>query len=182
MPSSCMMARIAAEMSGSSPHKNRYNAAIAALKASPSSSSNKHLGREKELFKTSLPDCDPRAYLMRRQKFISSLTSKSGEAPRRMRAKSAKLPLERIPVEETVHNLRLTIQTNVSSLREIAATLAKIDMYVCRGSLSPGLVMESSDTPTVTKRLQEAVHRWKKTDAGKIYEVEYNLRNLLNIK
>ena len=179
--------RLAAEQSKmaetfqSSPYKNRYNAAIAALEAGPSSSS-KSSGQEKVPFKTSLPDHDPRAYLMRRQKSISGRASTPGGPPELMRAKSTRLPLERIPVEETVHNLLLTIPTDLKDLRGDAAVLTKFDMYVFRGTLSPGLVMKAADTPAVARRLQEAVIRWKQTDAGKIYEVEYNLSNLLNIK
>jgi hypothetical protein len=57
----------------SSPHKNRYNSAVASLEVDQPSSEPSE--QPKEPFKTTLPDEDPRAYLMRRQK---SLIAKKG--------------------------------------------------------------------------------------------------------
>src|SRR5204862_388518 len=52
-----------------SPHKNRYHAAIATLEAENETVRNNVSAREP--FKTSLPDGDSRAYLMKRQRSTS---------------------------------------------------------------------------------------------------------------
>ncbi|KAF4637049.1 hypothetical protein G7Y89_g1049 [Cudoniella acicularis] len=98
-----------------SPHENRYKAAIATLEADQLSLHNNVPA--KEPFKTTLPDGDPRAYLMKQQR----LTPIQSGLLKLTRAKSLKLPLERIPDEIKTHALLLRLSTDMGQLRQLTA-------------------------------------------------------------
>jgi len=161
----------------SSPHKNRYNAAIASLEADQSRSESSE--QPKKPFKTTLPDGDPRAYLMRRQK---SLAAKGGQGGQRLmsRAKSTRLPLEKTPEEQHLQSLVFNLQTDLGKLQSTMEVLAQNDAYVDRGNQNAGLVMKRNEIPGMARKVKEVVGLWMKTDEGKKYEVEYNFDNLLN--
>jgi len=163
-----------------SPHKNRYNAAIVSLESGNKSSVNKTPANRP--FKTSLPDGDPRAYLMRRQKSMFLQPGEPGEPPRPMRVKSTKLPLERIPDKEKIHDLVFTIASNFDRVRRMSLGLAKDDTYVSCGNETAGLVMAAADTPEVVRRIQGVAVKWAETEKGKNYEFEYDFGNLLKVK
>lgn len=164
----------------SSPHKNRYNAAIVSLEAGNKSSVNKTPANE--LFKTSLPDGDPRAYLMRRKNSMSLQPAKPGEPPRPMRAKSTKLPLERIPEKGQIHDLVFTLRNTLNVVQRTSFALAKEDTYISRGSQAAGLVMTAADTPELVRKIQAVAMKWADTGDGKKYEFEYDFGNLLKVK
>jgi DNA mismatch repair protein MutL len=162
----------ATSVSRSSPHTNRYNAAIASLEAGQPSSRSSAL-EVKKAFSTSLPDDDPRGYLLRRQQSLASHTSKPGDLPKMLRAKSMKLPLERIPRDAQLHQLIQPLPTEISTLGQTAAILAKDDIYISRGSLAAGLVTISEETSEVARRLQRVVEAWVKDADDEKLEVEY---------
>ena len=164
----------------SSPHKNRYNAAIVSLEAGNKSSVNKT--PENEPFKTSLPDGDPRAYLMRQQNSMSLQPAKPGEPPRPMRAKSTKLPLERIPEKGQIHDLVFTLRNALNVVQRTSFALAKEDSYISRGSQATGLVMAAADMPELVRKIQAVAMKWADTGDGKKYEFEYDFGNLLKVK
>lgn len=151
-----------------SPHKNRYNAAIASLET----------GQQKESFKTSLPDDDPRAYLMWRQKSMASRPVKSGDLPKLMRTKSSKLPMERIPRDAELYHLLQALPVDMPSLRRVTSSLLVDDTYISRGTQDEGL---SEDIFGITRRLQEIVKNWVSHAGGKGYEVEFISGNLANL-
>jgi len=160
-----------------SPHKNRYNAAITTLEAGyPSPSSIETL---KEPFKTSLPDGDPRAYLMRRQKSIMSQTAKSGEIPKLTRAKSSRLPLENVSENGRTHNLVLRLSTNMDKFQMISNELMKSDFYVKKGNVARGLGIGGLETTEVASRIQAAVVKWMSKEGVEKCEVEYMFENLI---
>lgn len=160
-----------------SPHKNRYNAAIAALEAGHASSSKIETAREP--FKTSLPDGDPRAYLMRRQKSIMAQKGKVGEVSKMTRAKSNRLPLENIPENEKTYNLVLGISADMSSLRRTTAELMKSDMYVKKGNEAVGLRIGGLETTGVANRVQAIVTKWMEKEGKENLEVQYKFENLV---
>jgi DNA mismatch repair protein MutL len=166
----------------SSPHKNRYNAAIASLEIGNLESHDNISNQLKERFKTSLPDDDPRAYLMRRQKSMARQQPKLGEPPKLIRAKSMRLPMERILLDTQVHNLILLIPTEIKTLKESLAKLARDDQYVNRGIHIAGLEMDPDDTVKFAKRLQCVVERWMASvnESGDKPEVENTFGDLLD--
>jgi DNA mismatch repair protein MutL len=167
----------------SSPHKNRYNAAIAALEAAqPDKDSSNVSAQSKMPFKTTLPDGDPRAYLMKRQKSFAAKNDIKGNQSMMMRTKSTRLPLETIPQEDHLHSLVYNMSTDLENLRSATETLAEEDMYVRRGGQSSGLRINETEITLLAIKVQEVVNLWVGARAEKQYEVEYNFRNLINSK
>jgi DNA mismatch repair protein MutL len=163
-----------------SPHKNRYNAAVATLTAGPSSGLDSSLG--KEPLQTSLVDGDPRAYLMRRQKSILAQGVKPGEQPKLTGAKSMRLPLERIPDQEKLHMLMYRATADTRTVVNIAKNLLNIDLYVSHGKQSAGLSIKPLDTTAVTNRIQSVVESWVSVQTENRYEVDYMFENFLSVK
>lgn len=171
----------------SSPHKNRYKAAIATLEGSTLDAAQENISPApaKERFKTSLPDTDPRAYLMRRQKSMAAQVSKPGGCGKMTRAKSTRLPLETISDEAQLHNLLFRLPTGLSRIIRLATALAKEDAYINRGTAhSTGLTMSPLGATLVASRVEEVVNKWMETnvdekdDVG--VEVLFKFENLLN--
>ncbi|CZR50932.1 related to DNA mismatch repair protein PMS2 [Phialocephala subalpina] len=140
----------------SSPHKNRYNAAIATLEADNEMS--RSIVPTKEPFKTTLADGDPRAYLMKRQR---SMSVRLGEAPKLSRAKSMRLPLERIPENQKLHSLLLPLPADMTTLRKINAGLKHTDMYIQCGVIGAGFPPGSPEEEEITKKVQAVFKNWK---------------------
>ncbi|PMD39757.1 hypothetical protein L207DRAFT_512722 [Hyaloscypha variabilis F] len=167
------------EVLRNSPHKNRYNAAIATLEATyPPLSTNQTL---REPFKTSLPDGDPRAYLMKRQKSVMAQRAKSGETPKMTRAKSSRLPLETISENEKTHNLVQRLSVDMQTFRKNTKELMKSDMYVMRGNAVRGLRVGGLETTGVAGRIQAIVEKWIESEGNQKCEVEYLFDNLVSI-
>jgi DNA mismatch repair protein MutL len=167
------------EVVRSSPHKNRYNAAIATLEAGHLPLSATETAREP--FKTLLPDGDPRAYLMRRQKSVRAQKSKLGEAPKMTRAKSNRLPLENVPENEKTHNFVLRLSGDMDNLRRVAKDVMKSDMYVKKGNEFLGLRIGSLETTGLASRVQATVAKWMERDVKENCEVEYMFDNLVAV-
>ncbi|KAH7417192.1 hypothetical protein BKA64DRAFT_657234 [Cadophora sp. MPI-SDFR-AT-0126] len=166
------------EIIRSSPHKNRYNAAIANLEAGRQSSHGDDSARP--TLKTSLPDGDPRAYLMKRQKSMQPIVP--GGPTRAMRAKSSRLPLERIPEAEMLHSLVLKYPVDSGEVHTAFEKSKVYDAYVNKGSQTVGLSMKSPDAKLVLARLQAVVEKWMEKYPGKAYEVEYMFDSLINVQ
>jgi DNA mismatch repair protein MutL len=166
------------EVLHTSPHKNRYLAAIATLEAGHPITSNS--GTVKEPFKTSLPDGDPRAYVMRRQ--MSVMAHKAGEGPKMIRAKSNKLPLENIPENEKTHNILLKLPADMDRLQRVAKELMKSDTYVKEGTAICGLRTDGPDTTGLASRVQAIVSKWMESQGKEGCEVEYMCDSLVAIE
>jgi hypothetical protein len=163
----------------SSPHRNRYNAAIATLEnEDPVTKSAASL---QESFKTTLPDEDPRGYLMRRQKSMLAKESKHGGPIKLSRAKSMRLPLETIPNQEQLHNLILSLPANMPSLGRAAKRLVEEDTYIDLGIRKAGLKMTPMEMTQVATRVEETVNKWLKAGSRKDHEVQFQFENLINL-
>jgi len=166
----------------SSPHKNRYNAAIANLEAHQNLSHDYNVGQEKEPFKTSLPDGDPRIYLMRRQKSLSVHTDTLGGLPKLKRVKTMLLPLEMIPESAMIHDLIKTVPTDTKGVRTAMAALVKYDVYVSRGTQAVGLDMSAAEASAIEKRFKEVVRLWMEPEMIAKYDFNLNFSKLLDTK
>ena len=163
------------EIVRSSPHKNRYISAVKALEADALSSRNN--ARVVEPLKTTLSDGDPRAYLMKQQRLMAV---PNGGPLKLSRAKSMKLPLERIPDNHQTHKLLLTLATNSDRLRKLMTDATKDDMYTSRGSQPTGLAIDAPSMPALSSKIQAVVEKWMDTEEERWCEVEYKFENLLN--
>ncbi|PBP26415.1 DNA mismatch repair protein [Diplocarpon rosae] len=163
-----------------SPHKNRYNAAVANLEASGPKQDSHEAPRKP--FKTTLPDGDPRAYLMKRQNSMHGLVNKPGEVPKQMRAKSVRLPLERIPEGGNVHMLMLECSIHIGLIQNALSNTTSLDSYTNEGFQPAGLLMNAPEAKMVEKRVHAIVEKWRATEAGEKYEIDYNFDNLVDMK
>ncbi|KAG9248265.1 hypothetical protein BJ878DRAFT_476614 [Calycina marina] len=111
----------------------------------------------KEVFKTSLPGNDPRAYLIRRKKSMALQPSKPGDPPRVLRAKSTRLPLENVASNPKLHLLQHTSTTTTGAVRKLAMALSKLDDYVSHGCDSSGLVIRVEEKGPIIARTRAAV-------------------------
>ena len=128
-----------------SPHANRYAQAVAALspQTSPTKPQLPILGAD-----------DPRGYLVRLQTLEAAETKNgSGQLPRLKRRRTANLPLESVPAEDMLQELKTTIKTAEPKVRNRVRLLAQYDEYI-----KPQEV-EEEDLRAETKRWEEALRR-----------------------
>ncbi|MCJ1378146.1 hypothetical protein MMC17_001242 [Xylographa soralifera] len=135
----------------SSPHKHRYNKAVAALRSSEIPSKPQELVFEPG---------DPRGYLARVLTTDSSENSNTGTTERQppKRHKTASLPFEKIPLDEGVHDLVQTIGITQESVMRQVSELTGCDLYVRSGTLSNGLdctIEEAKSWETTLKEILE---------------------------
>lgn len=166
----------------SSPHKNRYIAASASLNVTQTRLEPSR--PPKEPFKTTLNEDDPRAYLMRRKKSMAAQSIKPGDPPRMMRAKSMKLPMEKIFPDESLYRLLQLVHADIGALKGMVEVLAKEDVYMGHGREFPGLAIEDSHIPAIAKKLQMTVTSWIGSEAenGHKHEVEFSFGNLPSVR
>ena len=162
----------------SSPHKNRYNAAIATLDSQESTLPSIPVRPSKVPFKTSLSENDPRAYLMRCKNSMAAHPVEPGGQPR-MRAKSVKLPLERIPDGASLHKLSQTYVTTTAKVRTLGEILLHDEGYIHYGKLPPGLLSKGSEMAALTMKTEAVVSTWlNNSDEKRKCEVEFSFENL----
>ncbi|KAL3424873.1 DNA mismatch repair protein mutL [Phlyctema vagabunda] len=165
---------LVADIPRSSPHQNRYNAAIATLETPQEILAP---NREKSTLKTVMKDGDPRAYLMRRQKSMSAQDGVS----KMKRLKTSLLPMENIPETSHMYNVAHTVSTSESLIRNSLAELTNFDNYASRGVYVTGLDTGAGDKSPIVSRLKKVVDVWKNSQNENEIEVavEYKLNDLL---
>ncbi|PQE19907.1 dna mismatch repair protein [Rutstroemia sp. NJR-2017a BVV2] len=161
-----------------SPHKNRYLAALASLGTPQSIQIEEHPKSDAESFKTTLPDSDPRGYLMNRQKSFSTLSSITKEPRKLKRAQTIRLPFEAIPEELQLHSLVKIIRTGGEDVKKLMLETTKQDMYVRRGNTVPGLEMDAADEAVVGQKLYRVVKSWMSSSISGDCDVEFIFGNL----
>ncbi|KAI1414823.1 hypothetical protein F5Y13DRAFT_197352 [Hypoxylon sp. FL1857] len=135
----------------------------------------------KEPIKTSLPDGDPRAYLLRRQKSVAA--EEGGPRPTKLRRmKSSLLPLENVPSYDEVHSLVFVKVLSIEALRTSTNQGAPYDRYVKRGAVVNGLKMSLDDGRAVEGRLKSLLRIQKWSAGGGEVELEIGLCSLLKGK
>ncbi|KAF7958471.1 hypothetical protein EAE96_002015 [Botrytis aclada] len=156
-----------------SPHKNRYNSALASLEMSQESLREDSSSANSEGVYATLPDSDPRGYLMKRQKSFSVLSSVTGGPRKLKRAQTLRLPLESIPADLQIHRLLQTAQSDIDGISKLVMETSKQDTYVRRGTQARGLEMTTTDRDDVGKKLYQVVEAWMKSDRGEKCDVEF---------
>ena len=116
--------------SSPSPHSNRYNAAVAALRPRLASRSGEDSTISNLTFPCELLDeKDPRAYLMRAIENQEQNNSVGNRSKQRRRTTSM-LPLESIAPNLDVHDLVLTMKTSNEEVVKLAEDLQDWDTYI----------------------------------------------------
>ncbi|KAI2640665.1 hypothetical protein GGS26DRAFT_586667 [Hypomontagnella submonticulosa] len=122
------------------------------------------LSKVKEPIKTSLPSCDPRAYLLRRQKSIAA--EAKGAGPKKIRRlKSSLLPFENVPTDGQTHFLVLIEVLTTNVLRTLVKQGASHDKYVEKGAIEDGFSLNLEEGRRVEERLKSHV-RDQQGDTG----------------
>ena len=117
------------QTSHSSPHKNRYNKAIAALHPMDPPSPERN-----PVFEPS----DPRAYLIRAQQREDAerQATPTGVSLVKKRRKTAMLPLESVKEDWSTRDLVLRLETTLEEIRERAQEVAGSDTYITSGNIT----------------------------------------------
>lgn len=128
--------------------------------------------------KTAIPDGDPRAYLIRRQKSGNGLPSGLGKLKR---AKTQLLPLETVPEKSKIHNLEQRIATNSENIARQQQAVARLDTYVYRGEKSLTYDMTAMGMKDLTERVENLVTIWNDNEECR-YEIEYDFRSVVDAR
>ncbi|KAL4893252.1 hypothetical protein BDV59DRAFT_28531 [Aspergillus ambiguus] len=142
----------------SSPHLSRYLAARAAL-------SEDQTGKEEPT--TTLNPYDPRAYLLRHQTHESDVTQ--GEKPRRINTN--KLPFEKIPDGQQLHNIGLTLARDISAFSTSFEQTSTIDLYTKCGYQYEPLTASNTEPGTIdawSSRLSRLINMQYRTGEGAV--------------
>ncbi|KAI9650489.1 hypothetical protein NHQ30_000505 [Ciborinia camelliae] len=156
-----------------SPHKNRYNAALASLETPRESLREVSSEVNSEGANTSLPDSDPRGYLMKRQKSFSVLSSITGGPRKLKRAQTLRLPLESIPENLQTHRLLQKVNGDLDGISKLVLESSNQDTYIRRGTQVPGLEMGATDREAMGRKLYQVVEAWMNSDRGEKCNVEF---------
>ncbi|KAI0381987.1 hypothetical protein F5Y04DRAFT_288137 [Hypomontagnella monticulosa] len=139
------------------------------------------VSKVKEPTKTSLPSCDPRAYLLRRQKSIAA--DAKGTGPKKIRRlKSSLLPLENIPTDDQTHFLVLIKVLTKDILGALVKQGASYDKYVEKGVVEEGLSMSLDEGRRVEERLKSYIREQQNEAGNDGAELEIGLCTLLKGK
>ena len=145
-----------------SPHRNRYNAAVAALRE-PEQKEDSDLA-------SCFPENDPRGYFI----LMTSNRTRDGEGLLR-RSRLSMLPLEEIPVDDRLHNLSLTISTDYEQVRRRLSMASSIDCYVRDGALRTGISMKDELAEDITRNLSKLINSAYKCEGGGLPSLTLNL-------
>ncbi|KAA8576264.1 hypothetical protein MFRU_009g01750 [Monilinia fructicola] len=156
-----------------SPHKNRYNAALASLEIPRENLGEVSLEANKEAVDSSLPDSDPRGYFMKRQKSFAVLSSITGGPRKLKRAQTVRLPLESIPEDLQTHRLLETVQIDLDGISKLVMETSKQDTYVRCGMQASGLEMTAGDRESMGKKLYQVVEEWINSGRGEKCDVDF---------
>jgi hypothetical protein len=148
--------------STNSPHKNRYEAAKAAL-----TPSKDHADNTTNNTPQNFVDGDPRAYLIRVRKREEDAaaqrhsTPSGGTTHQVRRARTAMLPLEATAADRRVHNLVLHVATDVSSVKKRVEGAMDTDDHVRTGLITCALLtaIPDVDVRAWERKLSELLDR-----------------------
>lgn len=144
-----------------SPHKNRYNAAIATL-SSPNPTATTGMT-------SALEDSDPRAYLLRVQlrEEADRQGGANGVSRKLKRRKTTMLPLETTPAEATVQDLVLMLETTERAIETSITKLKAFDDYITAGRIGEGFAsLGVEDVRVCEGRVRDLVDERYQSEVG----------------
>ncbi|KAI4134336.1 MAG: hypothetical protein LQ347_001610 [Umbilicaria vellea] len=153
-----------------SPHKNRYNAAVASLASSnPTATTG---------MTSALEDSDPRAYLLRVQQRDEAdrQGGANGVSRKLKRRKTTMLPLETTPAEATVQDLVLMIETTENTIGTSVQILKALDEYISAGRVGEGFAsLGVEDVRAWEGRVRGLVDEHYQSEVGDKVSIELDL-------
>jgi DNA mismatch repair protein MutL len=127
---------------------------------------------------TALPDDDPRAYLMRRQRSMRLGTGKHDQQKRLRRAKTLLLPLETTAKHMEVHKLELVIHVDAEHIRNAITRHAVYDEYAKHGKVSKAFDTLTVEVEVVERQLKAAVTKHLGPTQAEEVQIVYDLSPL----
>ncbi|KAI9743095.1 MAG: hypothetical protein M1818_003390 [Claussenomyces sp. TS43310] len=155
-----------------SPHGNRYNAAVAALEMHRSKDAQRAPELEAPPLTTNLSDGDSRAYLMRWKASMAIGGSML------KRTKTLLLPLETVREDARLQNLIQTISIHIDDISNALDGLSRVDKYAESGNLNRGLDSSAGDTSDLHKRLDCILGKRLYNLTGEDHDIMINLKGL----
>ncbi|KAI1096070.1 hypothetical protein F5B19DRAFT_217625 [Rostrohypoxylon terebratum] len=137
--------------------------------------------KTKEPIRTTLPNDDPRAYLLRRQKSMAE-QERSAIPKKCRRMKSSLLPLENVPSENQMHATMLIELLNLHTLRIFVQGAMAYDKYVEKGFVKNGLEMDLDTGYQIEERLKTLLQNHCTIPDSDEAELEIGLCSLLKGK
>lgn len=121
-------------------------------------------------------DGDSRKYLMRRQRSEAEHRRKGRQPPKR--AKSDRLPLEKVPAKEGIQHVVLTIAPDMDKVGEMSEDTAVYDIFCadCRTELRLSDEMGLDDVTEIETRLKSVLSAWTEKMLGEKTEVVLDIR------
>ena len=155
-----------------SPHKNRYNKAIAALNPAKTAAD-----RPAPTF----ADGDPRAYLLRLQQSEDIDQDGGLGLPRNKlkRRKTILLPLETVPPNETVHDLLFTVDLSQRALHDHMTKLASCDDYIRSGEITRAFVFIKEEIKVWEAQLQRLISGRFQGESGEMANITLDLGTII---
>ena len=155
-----------------SPHKNRYNKAIAALNSTED---------PVVLYKSAFGKSDPRHYLARdlQAEAKGDYKDESPQFPKLKRRKTAHMPFESIPAGEAVHNLMMTIDATKWNPFDVGAKLAGCDEYIRSGKHVDGFDCTMDEARSWDAILQNLIESKVEKEHGHTQGVSFDIWALL---
>lgn len=155
-----------------SPHKNRYNAAVASLSLSNPTATTTGMT-------SALEDSDPRAYLLRVQQREEAGRQSGGanaSSRRLKRRKTTMLPLETTPAEATVQDLVFMIETTENTIESEVTKLGACDGYISAGRIGEGFAsLGIEDVRAWEASVQKLVEERYQSEVGEKVSIEMDL-------
>ncbi|KAJ5731562.1 DNA mismatch repair protein C-terminal [Penicillium malachiteum] len=154
-----------------SPHHNRFLKAKAALASEGSFA-------VEAIPKNAFSPKDPRAYLIR----CSSGDEASTDSTKSRRAHTRRLPFERIPDGQDVHDLSLTISTDSLNTRESFGMTNFYDSYTRDGSIRCAFASSDVESlaPFWNERLRTMIkQKYKEIDGSQAHELMFDTSSLI---
>ena len=155
-----------------SPHKNRYNKAVATLNPDKAIA---------DIAVSNFPDGDPRAYLLRLQQ--SEDADRGGglgvSGGKLKRCKTTLLPLETVPANETVHDLILNVHTSQRDLHDHVKTLVDCDDYIRSGIITRGYPCTAEDISACEVQVHRLLLENFRTESAEMLNMELDLGAIL---
>ncbi|CCU79006.1 DNA mismatch repair protein/mutL [Blumeria hordei DH14] len=107
---------------------------------------------------TSLPESDPRGYFIRQLGHFGPRID-STKGPKISRPKSSRLPLERIPIGQELHQCMVKVATSPRNLQEIYNQFEAVDEYIQKGSRACVTATENDDLSRISTKLKHELTR-----------------------
>ncbi|KAI1866543.1 hypothetical protein JX265_007844 [Neoarthrinium moseri] len=125
---------------------------------------------DQEPIRTTLPSGDPRAYLLRQQKFMATDVGK-GRPRKFRRAQSNLMPLQNTPLESQTYGLMLFFKARIEQFPKSMDHMKIYDKYIVEGDVEDGLDVDLGEARRIEQRLDTVLAGWSERVTGERLDV-----------